>query len=163
MNTRNHSQKWTSENLDYLKIAYLKGVPLKKMAAKLHRSVSAINKILTRHNFRTTNRVDYPPFIMRKSKSKGVVKKLLEKQGAIRKTDSQIMGSLPPDDRFWTPFTDVIRWLRQNNIPIIKSSTDTYYEVRGIPKSRKQVLYMANVMREEQFLPVFWVKNITME
>ena len=166
MNIRHHSQKWTSENLNYLKTAYLKGIPLKKMAAELDRSVSAINKVLSRHNFRTTTRLDYPSFITCRLKPKGAVKNLPENQGVIKKTamnHSQIKRPLLPDHRSWTPFIDVIRWLRQNNVPIIKSSTGAYYEVRGVPKSRKQVLYMANVMREEKFLPVFWVNDVTME
>jgi transposase len=46
MNDQNLRNKWTEENISYLKYAYLKGSPLKQIAASLNRSVSAINKVL---------------------------------------------------------------------------------------------------------------------
>jgi hypothetical protein len=135
------------------------------MAAKLDRTVSAINKILSRHNFRTTQRIDYSLNITYKSSSRMRMKKLPKRHDSSPQTldSSQIIGSLPPDHRFWTPFIEVMRWLRQNNIPIIKSPMGAYYEVKGIPRSKEQVLCIANTMREEQCLPIFWVKGITKE
>jgi hypothetical protein len=93
------------------------------------------------------------------------MQKRIEKRDLAQQTvdHPQIMGSLPLDYRFWTPFIDVIRWLQQNDTHVVKPSTATYYEVKGVPRSKEQILCMANAMREDQCLPVFWVRGITKE
>jgi hypothetical protein len=42
-----------------------------------------------------------------------------------------------------------------------KSTNDAYYEVNGCPMNEQQILYKANLLREELNLPIFWVSGIT--
>jgi len=54
-------KKWSEEQLSYLKEEYLQGSSLKKIATTLNRSVSAINKVLARHNLRTHSKLERLP------------------------------------------------------------------------------------------------------
>ena len=51
--------------------------------------------------------------------------------------------------------------MRLEGIPVLKSKSDVYYEVEGYPKTKAQILYIANLRREQLHLPVFFVKGVT--
>ena len=147
-------KKWTEENINYLKTAYLQGSPLKKIAAKLNRSVSAVNKILARHNLRTHSRMERLPSLadpMQKAKS----------AAKNRKKNIQKTKRFCAESQQWVLFERVLSWLKAQKVPVIKSNLDVYYEINGFPKSKHQILFMANVLREQRQLPIFFVKGVT--
>lgn len=148
-------QKWTEENLEYLKTAYLQGSPLKQIASKLNRSVSAINKVLARHHLRTQARIEKTSYLRHSIPSLSFKKS--------KSNHYQRVNSLYPDHRLWVPFAQVLLWLKSQNIFVTKSKSDIYYEVNGYPKNQQQILYIANYQRDEQQLPPFFVRGVTEE
>lgn len=147
-------KKWTEENIKDLKTAYLQGSSLKKIAAKLNRSVSAVNKILARHNLRTHNRMECLPSLAEPvQKQKSAAKN--------RKKNPQEIKRFCVESRQWVLFERVLSWLRAQKVSVIKSDLDVYYEINGFPKSKHQILLMANVLREQHQLPIFFVKGVT--
>lgn len=151
--------KWTEENITYLKMAYLQGWSLKKMASGLNRSVSAINKVLARHNLRTHSKMERLPALPKPTSRQLQYRKNLGSY--IRKRNTHKLR-----DRFETyqqevSFERVIYWLWSQNISVIKSPKDVYYEVNGRPVNEQQILYQANLLREQLQLPIFLVKDVT--
>ncbi len=147
-------KKWTEENINYLKTAYLQGSPLKKIAAQLNRSVSAVNKTLARHNLRTNSKMERLPSLADPAqKQKPAAKN--------RKKNTQEAKRFRTGPQQWVLFERVLSWLRAQQVPVIKSNLDVYYEINGFPKSKHQILFMANVLREQHQLPIFFVKGVT--
>lgn len=151
--------KWTEEQISYLKMAYLQGLPLKKIASKLNRSVSAINKILARHNLRTHSKMERLPALPHPKAHQLQQRKNLGTH--IRKKNAEKLRLLFANHRQDVSFERVIYWLWSQNISIFKSLTDVYYEVDGRPMNEQQILYQANILREQLKLPIFWVKGVT--
>ncbi|MBM3468481.1 MAG: hypothetical protein FJX71_03515 [Alphaproteobacteria bacterium] len=151
--------KWTKENLNYLKNAYIQGSPLKQIAANLDRSVSAVNKVLARYNFRTHQRINFLPTLPLPTPHQIQQKKDIGAK--IRKINSDAIKFFHPDHRQWVLFDSVVLWLREQKIFVIKSRNDNYYEINGYPKSKEQILFIANLCREQQQLPAFFVKGVT--
>ncbi len=151
--------KWTEENINYLKEAYLQGFPLKQIAAKLDRTVSAINKVLARYKLRTHSKMGRLPSLSRPTARQLQQKRNLGTQ--IRKKNRQKKILFRPDYRQWVLFESVVSWMRTEGISIIKSGSDVYYEVDGYPKNKAQILHMANLRREQLQLPIFFVRGIT--
>ena len=159
MDEKNITGKWSPENIEYLRISYLKGHSLKYMSAHLNRSISAINKVLARHNLRTPVNTESLPSLPGRvpaAPKQKPVKKAEKPAGEVRK-----FRALLPDCRYWKSFTCVIRWLRSQNITITKAGHEDFYVVRGYPKNKQQVLFFANLMRDEQQLPPFFVEGVT--
>jgi|GEM_PF-2480035 len=152
-------KKWTEENINYLKTAYLLGLPLKQIAAKSGRSVSAINKILDRYKLRTHSRmVRFPSFTrltayqLQQTQNLGV---------QTRKKNKEQRPNILSNYREWVPFEYVIRWMKEEGMSVIKSEFDTYYEIDGYPKNKAQILSIANSRRNQLQLPIFLVEGIT--
>jgi hypothetical protein len=159
MNKQKIRNRWTEENINYLKLAYLQGLPLKLIASKLNRSVSAINKVLARRNLRTHSKMAHLPSLPRPTSDQ--IQKKRDLGAKIRKKNARIVKFLRSDYRQWVLFERVLYWLKTQKITVIKSEMETYYEVDGYPKSKLQILFIANLRREEQKLPVFYVKGVT--
>ncbi len=142
-----------------MKEAYLQGFPLKQIAAKLDRSVSAINKVLARYKLRTHSKMVPLP-----SLSRPTVRQLQQKRNLgtqIRKKNKKKKYLFRPDYRQWVLFESVVCWMRTEGISIVKPESDVYYEVDGYPKNKAQVLHMANLRREELQLSIFFVRGVT--
>lgn len=151
--------KWTEEHISYLKKAYLQGSPLKQIASKLNRSVSAINKVLARHNLRTHSKMEHSSSSYQATSQQIIPKKSLENKNRSLQPNRLIF--LKESNRLEVPFEHVLNWLKSQNISILKSKNDVYYEVDGIPRNQQQILYQANLLREQFQLPMFWVRGIT--
>jgi IS30 family transposase len=155
----NIRNKWSEEHITYLKRAYLQGCPLKRIAERLDRSVSAINKTLARHNLRThRKREGAPPLIQ-------PALKLVTNQRSIgtfiqKKVATELKQHLM-NSRHEVSIEGVIFWLKSQKVLVNKSTNDIYYEVNGCPMSEQQLLYKANLLREELRLPIFLVSGIT--
>ena len=151
--------KWTEEQLSYLKTAYLQGTPLKRIATKLNRTVSAINKTLARHHLRTDSKMERRSCLSQPTrlplKQKRALGAFIRKQ-SISKSKLSVI-----DHRQETSIETVIYWLINQNISVTRSKNDVYYEVNGCPMNEQQILYKANVLREQFQLPIFWVKGVT--
>lgn len=146
--------KWTEEHITYLKMEYLQGSSLKKIAMKLNRSVSAINKVLARHNLRTHSKMERIPIITMRSNNHVIRKKMLRARNRNK--------GIPVDQqRQEVPFEGVLYWLMTQNIHVKKSSSDVYYEMYGRPMNKQQILFQANLLREQLHLPIFWVQHVT--
>lgn len=159
MDTQITRNKWTKENINYLTIAYLQGAPLKQIAFQLDRSVSAINKVLARYKLRTHNKIDHLPSLPRPTAHQLQKKRNLGAQ--IRKRNREKKSNIRPDYREWVHFERVINWLGTQGISILESQFDVYYEIEGYPKNKAQILYIANLRREQLQLPIFFVKGVT--
>lgn len=159
MNAQRIRNKWTEENISYLKTAYLQGLSLKQIAATLNRSVSAVNKTLARYKLRTHSKMDRFPSLSRPTAQQLQQKRNLGTQ--IRKQNKKKGINAQSDYREWALFERVINWMRLEGIPVLKSKSDVYYEVEGYPKTKAQILYIANLRREQLHLPVFFVKGVT--
>jgi IS30 family transposase len=151
--------KWSEEHIDYLKGAYLQGCSLKRIADKLNRSVSAINKTLARHNLRTHRTMARAPRLEHPGA------KQIQTQRNIgihlRKKNSQDVKFILAQCRQEVSIEGVIFWLKSQGIFVVKSLNDVYYEVNGLPLNEQQILYKANLLREELHLPIFWVSGVT--
>ena len=145
--------KWSKEETDYLKTSYLHGVSLKIMAAELKRSLSAVNKALSRYNLRTGRK---PEGII----LPGQQKKTPATPPKSRK-DCQVFTALPPEDRRWVTLEEVISWLKTQKIYVIKPATEVFYVVAGYPRKKEWILFHANRLREELGLLPYYVKGIT--
>lgn len=159
MNSQRMRNKWTEENISYLKEAYLQGFPLKQIAAKLDRSVSAINKVLARYKLRTHSKMTPHPSLSRPTARQLKQKRDLGTQ--IRKKNKKKNPLFCPDYRQWVLFECVVRWMETEGMSIVKSEFDVYYEVDGYPKNKAQILYIANKRREQLQLPIFFVRGVT--
>lgn len=153
MDKRKNNTKWTEENINYLKIAYSQGASLKKIATQLNRSVSAINKTLARYNLRPHAKMS------RSLPTSHSVKPQQKDKG--RTYSAQQVKQFHIDTRQWVPFESVLFWLRKQKVFVHKSTSGTYYEVNGFPKNKQQILLMANILREQNQLPIFFVKGVT--
>jgi len=159
MNTQIIRNKWTDENISYLKKAYLQGLPLKQIAATLDRSVSAINKALARHKLRTHRKSSLFTSLPHPTAHQLQQRRNLGTQ--IRKRNKKKKTNVWSGYREWTLFERVLNWMRAEGICVFKSKFDAYYEIDGYPKTKAQILYIANLRREGLQLPVFFVKGIT--
>ena len=159
MNKNIIRNKWTEEHISYLKMAYLHGSPLKQIASKLNRSVSAINKVLARHNLRTHSKMERLPRLLRPTSHQLQQKRNLG--ASIRKRKVRNLALLIGENRQEVSFERVLFWLKTQNISVTKSANDIYYEVNGRPMNEQQILYQANLLREQLHLPIFWVRGIT--
>jgi hypothetical protein len=79
----------------------------------------------------------------------------------IRKKTPPAASFLNDEYRRWVIFERVIGWMESQNVSVSKSVNDVYYEIDGFPKSKQQILAMANALREQQNLPIFFVEGIT--
>jgi hypothetical protein len=79
----------------------------------------------------------------------------------VRKRNFRNLRFLFADQRQEVSFERVIYWLKTQSVSIIKSTSDVYYVVDGQPKTKQQILYQANLLREQLHLPIFWVKGVT--
>lgn len=159
MDTQKIRKKWTEENLNYLRTAYLLGLPLKQIAAKSGRSVTAINKILDRYKLRTHSRMVRFPSLPRPTMDQLQKKQNLGLQ--IRKKNTEQETNILSGYREWVPFEHVIRWMKEEGIAVSKSKSDAYYEVDGYPKNKAQTLSIANLRRNQLQLSIFLVEGIT--
>jgi hypothetical protein len=151
--------KWTAENIHYLKTAYLRGLPLKQIAVQLNRSVSGINKVLDRYHLRTRSTLQRLPSLPSPTARPLQPKRKLGAQ--TRKKNIQKIKFPCEDARRWVLFECVLYWLRSQRIPVMKSDSDVYYEVNGFPKNEQQILLIANLLREQHQLPIFFVEGVT--
>ncbi len=133
---------WTEDEIDRLRLDFLRGLPIKAIARSIERTPTAVNKALTRFQIRT-------PRNLRKDEAKDSSrrKQFFEKDNRIRET-------IP-----WIPFLTVIDWLRNQGL-IIKRIEDNYHIGRR-PYSPTQLLMFANKLRIEQGHEIFLVEDIT--
>jgi transposase len=153
--------RWSEEQLTYLKVEYLQGSPLKKIATKLNRSVSAINKVLARHNLRTHSKLERFPTLPRPTLQQIQQKRRLGtliRQKNMQNNRNSLRESFYRQE---VPFERVVYWLQTQRIYVFKSPADVYYEMDGKPKNKQQILYQANLLREQLHLPIFWVNDVT--
>ena len=151
--------KWTEENIHYLKTAYLRGLPLKQIAVQLNRSVSAINKVLDRYHLRTHSTLQHLPSLRCPTAHHLQPRRKVGVQ--TRKKNSQATKFPCEDTRQWVLFECVLYWLKSQKISVIKSGSDVYYEINGFPKNKQQILLIANLLRERHQLPIFFVEGVT--
>jgi IS30 family transposase len=151
--------KWTEEHISYLKMAYLDGTSLKTIAGKLNRSVSAVNKVLARHNLRTHSKLERMPHLNPLTNKPSSSKKVKRHQNSNRNIQSK--NSIAENYRHEVSFEGVIYWLTTQQVYVEKSKNDVYYELQGRPMTKQQILYHANLLREQLHLPIFWVQDVT--
>ena len=133
---------WTEDEIDRLRLDFLRGLSIKAIARIMERTPTAVNKALTRFQIRT-------PRTIRKDETNDSSKRkhFFEKESRIRE-------NIP-----WIPFLTVIDWLRNQGL-IIKRIEDEYH-IGKRPYSPNQLLMFANKLRIEQGHEIFLVEGIT--
>lgn len=159
MDKKKIRKKWSEEHINYLKKAYLQGLPLKKIALTLNRTPSAINKVLKRYQLRSHIRLRLLSSLSHPKVPPSPKKRII--RSVKRKSIPGRIKLLYRESRQWVSFERVLFWLKSQNIIVVKSKSDTYYEINGFPKTKHQVLLFANQLRDQHQLPVFLVPGVT--
>ena len=154
-------QRWTDEELQMLYQDYHDDVPLKVMARKYGRTVSAINKKLTRIYFRLSSFKKFPLFYEGIPPANST-----PSQKPSKKRHRSPNRYISNDKEIWVDFADVIQWLKSNNISVSGPVFDPIKGKKYILNNEKivtkqAVLIAANQNRYEKKMTRFLVDGIT--
>jgi hypothetical protein len=141
---------WTPDEVEKARIYFLDGKRLKTIANELGRSVTAVNKLLSRAGIRPKN-------------------------SPRRKTKQKLKEIVPIVRKIWDPiernhddFRDVIFYIRKkgynlgvNNLFQKIFFENAEYVLNGKPISKIKLLLFANKLRIEEKQPIFNIPEIT--
>jgi lambda repressor-like predicted transcriptional regulator len=156
MNTLSQSrpQQWTSDEIAKLKLKFAEGKRLKAIANEIGRSETAVNKFLTRSGIRKKYK--------RNSRSYQTCKRK-----KILKISKNIFRRACDACEQQSDTTEVIAYLKAKGYTIFKQSIensddkDTHsYVLDGKPASEMKLLLVANRMRVDERLPIFFVQRL---
>lgn len=147
----NRSQ-WTSEEIDYLTMAYFSGNRIKVIANNINRSEMAINKALRRFNIRPQ---DEQKEASKKLKESKEVKSSKPSQKRIRESHKKLGND-------WITIPKMINWMIESGINVVPiDKFKLKYKINHIPFTLGQLLLNCNRFRLANNLPIFRVKGIT--
>lgn len=151
---KNH---WTSEEINKLRTDYAAGKRIKIIANELGRSMSAVNKTIsrlaiTRRNIRVLS-----------------TKRYIKLATYPKKENNPIRKKFPEKNN--VSFITITKYLKSKGISISKFSNpiiehcykneEEVFKVGNIPMSKMKILLLANRMRIEEKAPIFSSKDIT--
>ncbi len=162
--------QWSMEDLAKLEKDYVSGKKLKTIAFELGRSISAINKFITRAGIRknTVSRIKTRSPINNETKKHNTQEKTLDViTNEFKRQVKNRMSWKKHNKQF--SFKDVIKYLRDNGFAISsyknslsreKDNIEIFFlNNKAISKSR--LLVTANKHRIENNLPIFYIKEFT--
>jgi hypothetical protein len=162
---KNHQPKttqWSSDDLAKLEKDYASGKRLKVIAAELGRSVSAINKLITRAGIRknTAPRTNHREQIFQKQNRLQTTTKAAQDQHNNAFAEEKKIYS-----EYGASFEKVLEYLAKNGVIVTKNVRpfvkkyfhDAVFFVNNRPVSKAELLLIANKIRIEQRLPIFRV------
>ena len=150
---------WTCSEIDLLKREFNNGTRIKLIAAKLGRSETAVNKILSRTGIR--------PQKLRVTKNKNNYKAEVNRAGIPSREDIPII-KLNKIFNDYVDFEEVLRYLKSKRHKITKIISDTTkifyptaeYILNGQPVSKAKLLIFANKIRTEENAREFKVLDV---
>ncbi|MDR2666574.1 MAG: hypothetical protein LBB34_00435 [Holosporales bacterium] len=153
MDSNIKSRYWTHKEIEMLKTGFKDGKRIKILACELGRSVTAVNKFLSRAGIRN-KRGSITVHTGKKEK-----KRVFE---VSRATLNRIYH-----DEFQTDFFEVVRYLKAAGYKITKNESqcgvfynDEEYTLNGKPTSKMKLLLLANRIRTEKRQPIFSVSSV---
>jgi hypothetical protein len=141
---------WTPDEIEKIRSDFGSGKKIKVIASELGRSMTAVNKFLSRAGIRQKKRKKYVPSRRRMTQ------------------DSSCWIPIPPSLPEYSEFNDVVLYLREKGHDVrrlLSSSRATLFEgatcmIDGRPISKVKLLLLANRLRIEAGEPVFKVVDI---
>lgn len=176
---------WTDQELNQARIAFLKGEQIKIIADKLGRSISSLNKILTRYRIRKLSSQDPQPkgyikWNPRDSYCKNKLPPIIEYKSLKPRPERTKTQPTPKPlkkeqrlikDNPWVSLGEVITYIKRKGISIEtfhldKTSAPTAYKEATFfldkkPCSPLKVVLFANKLRLEERKPTFLIKEVT--
>ena len=141
---RKRPDSWTIEEFEAVRDGFLKGKRIKVIADELGRTLSAVNKFLTRSGIR---------------KKTEIVRTCKKKCGFPSKPD--VVRYKENKDSRAACFSEVILYLKSKGYLVIKDNyknmfyTDAEYRLNNKPISKIKLLLLANRLRTEDKKPIF--------
>jgi hypothetical protein len=153
MNSNTKSKYWTHKEIEMLKTGFRNGKRIKILACEIGRSVTAVNKFLSRAGIRN---------------KRGSITVHEEKKGKKRVFEiSRATLNKIYCNEFQTDFFEVVRYLKAagHRITKNKSHDDVFYHceeytLNGKPTSKMKLLLLANRIRTEKRQPIFSVSSL---
>ncbi len=177
------ASEWTAEEIEKLKISFLKGQKMKITARELGRSHTALNKALSRFGIRPLRKIEgikpksyltcgshnlgnqpfahsYPAL------SSGGARSLLKGSAlsfdSTTDTSFKLRSGLQKNEQRWVSLNKIITYLeRQGHCITTKNARQGCYEVDKKPATATYLLLLANRLRVEENKPIFMVSEVT--
>lgn len=146
-----HTEGWSTNEIELLKCGFLQGIPRKLLSAKLGRSITAVNKALSRFQIRpvkTRTRKETRPFVQESTKK---FKRTYENRGVRLIQQKSIEISVPK----------LLEYLRLHGYVItvcdhvINAQHGMRYMLNQRPLTLVQLLVKANSIRLDEKQPIF--------
>jgi hypothetical protein len=142
---------WTTNEIEKVRADFMSGKKIKVIASELGRSLTAVNKFISRSGLRNNKRP------RERISVTGDRHQISVNRNALQETFCY--NPIKYDD-----FSDVILYLRENghNITRVKSlfASNCEYMLNGKPASKANVLLTANKLKTEEWKPIFKVADI---
>jgi hypothetical protein len=142
---------WTSKEIEKVKTDFTNGKKIKVIASELGRSLTAVNKFISRYGLRKGKKY-------REKRSNANDR---HKIPVTRQTFQETFCYKPIE---YDDFGDVISYLRANGYNIIKVKSlftpSCGYMLDGKPVSKANILLVANKLKTEEWKPIFKVADI---
>lgn len=176
---------WTNEELNQARIDFLKGEKIKIIADKLGRSITSLNKMLTRYKIRKSSsqsfqKKSYVEWNPRASYCRDKLPPIIEYRSLKPSSQpTQIQPAPKPDkkekrlikDNPWVSLDEVVTYIKRKGISIEtfhldRTSAPTAYKeatffLEKKPCSPLKVVLFANKLRLEEGKPTFLIKEVT--
>lgn len=146
----NTCMNWNNEDIEQLRLHFLKGLPIKLIARTLSRSPGAVNKALSRFNIRTPRRFKEKKTLL---SFKKVTSSLFQRKKKCSERERKCPSS-------WTSFSKIVEWLNDQGTECVPLSEDNFL-IQNRPYTKLQVVMYANKLRLERGYAIFLVENIT--
>lgn len=181
------NQPWTEQELNQIKADFVKGERIKTMAYKLGRSVSSLNKILSRYHIRSLktkdkNQKGYIEWDPSASYCKDKLPPIIEYK-SLKPKETSSKSQLPSpsknlrkikklkNDTPWVSLRDVVDYIKSKGISIetlhLKENTipsaysEAAFFLNHKPSSPLKVVLFANKLRLEEGKQTFLTKEVT--
>ena len=143
--------EWSDSDIKFMKSRFLQGHQIKQIAHQMGRSASSINKALSRFGVRQEHHKPKKKILRRKHKD----------VHHFRNRKKSLIACIKEN---WVEFMDIVNWLGENDFPIYpigQAHFDHAYMANGKFLTKNQIVLLANKLRVEQGLPVFFVHEVT--
>lgn len=142
-----HLKLWTQEEIEKMKLNFLKGKSIKTMARELGRTPSALNKALSRFGVRHQARKIAP--VVDCKKNNGLIFPSIKRQECVQRPHILWVSLMKVID-YLSKSGYAIRLCEKGNVVLNSKKTSHTY-----------LIMLANKLRQEENKPVFMVEEIT--
>jgi hypothetical protein len=142
---------WTRQEIEALQEGFRQRKSLKILAEEFGRSLTSINKALSRFGIRQCG----PKLFLRKKTSL----KNVHQQKKYYKNKKNKLCLQYQDPFIWIDMKELTQWMKEQCIPV--TETNNIYFMQKRPYTPLQILYIVNRMRFESQQKIFMVKGVT--